>query len=67
VVIPNPNKPDYSTLKAYRPIALLNCLGKSLEKLMATHLGQLAESHNILHVDQIGGTLNGRLSTLRWR
>jgi hypothetical protein len=39
VVIPKPNKPDYSTIKAYYPIALLNCLGKILEKLMAMHLG----------------------------
>jgi hypothetical protein len=36
VVIPKPNKPDYSNPKAYQPIALLNCLGKILEKLMAT-------------------------------
>jgi hypothetical protein len=42
-------------IKAYHPIALLNCLGKTLEKLMAMHLGQLAQSHNILHIDQIGG------------
>jgi hypothetical protein len=28
IVIPKPNKPDYSNPKAYRPIALLNCLGK---------------------------------------
>ncbi|KAF8684346.1 hypothetical protein AX14_004125 [Amanita brunnescens Koide BX004] len=28
VIIPKPNKPDYSIPKAYRPIALLNTLGK---------------------------------------
>jgi hypothetical protein len=55
VVIPKPNKPDYSTPKAYRPIALLNCLGKVLEKLMATRLGTMAEAHDLLHPDQIGG------------
>jgi hypothetical protein len=55
VVIPKPNKPDYSMIKAYHPIALLNCVGKILEKLMAMRLGQLAESHDILHVNQIGG------------
>jgi ribonuclease HI len=55
VVIPKPNKPDYSSVKAYRPIALLNCLGKILEKLMATRLSQMAESHDLLHDDQIGG------------
>jgi hypothetical protein len=36
VIIPKPNEPDYSDPKAYRPIALLNCLRKILEKLMAT-------------------------------
>jgi hypothetical protein len=55
VVIPKPNKPDYSAVKAYRPIALLNCMGKVLEKLMATRLSLMAESHDILHADQIGG------------
>jgi hypothetical protein len=55
VIIPKPNKPDYSAIKAYRPIALLNCLGKVLEKLMAMRLGLLAETYDILHEDQIGG------------
>jgi hypothetical protein len=39
VIIPKPNKPDYSSIKAYCPIALLNCIGKVMEKLMATCLG----------------------------
>jgi hypothetical protein len=55
VVIPKPNKCDYSAVKVYRPIALLNCMGKVLEKLMATRLSVMAESHDILHADQIGG------------
>jgi hypothetical protein len=36
MIIPKPNKPDYSSVKAYHPIALLNCLGKVIEKLMVT-------------------------------
>jgi hypothetical protein len=55
VIIPKPNKPDYTNPKAYRPVALLNCLGKLLEKLMASRLAHLAEAHNLLHEDQIGG------------
>jgi hypothetical protein len=54
VVIPKLNKPDYSTVKAYCPIALLNFMGKVLEKLRATRLSLMAESHDILHGDQIG-------------
>jgi hypothetical protein len=55
VVIPKPNKPDYSNPKAYRPIALLNCLGKVLEKLTASRLSSMAETHDLLHPDQIAG------------
>jgi ribonuclease HI len=55
VIIPKPGKPDYSVPKAYRPIALLNCLGKTLEKLMATRLSYYAEKHGLLHCDQFGG------------
>jgi hypothetical protein len=39
VVIPKPNKPDYSLAKAYRPISLLECTGKLLEKIVANRLG----------------------------
>jgi hypothetical protein len=55
VVIPKPNKPDYSNPKAYRPIALLNCLGKVSEKLIALRLSGTVETHNLLHPDQIRG------------
>jgi hypothetical protein len=34
---------------------LLNCLRKILEKLMATWLGMMAETHDLLHLGQIGG------------
>ena len=42
IVLPKRDKPDYSVPKAYRIIALLNCLGKILEKLFATRLNYLA-------------------------
>ncbi|KAF8660768.1 hypothetical protein AX14_007331 [Amanita brunnescens Koide BX004] len=38
VIIPKPGKPDYSIPKAYRPIALLNTLGKLLTKVLANRL-----------------------------
>ena len=55
VIIPKPRKPDYSIPMAYRPVALLNCLGKTLEKLMANRIAYMAEKYNLLHKDQIGG------------
>ncbi|KAF8657549.1 hypothetical protein AX14_007865 [Amanita brunnescens Koide BX004] len=38
VIIPKPNKPDYTIPKAYRPIALLNTIGKLLTKILANRL-----------------------------
>ncbi|KAL8279736.1 hypothetical protein RQP46_007831 [Phenoliferia psychrophenolica] len=48
-------KPDYSLPNAYRPIALLCCLGKGLEKLVATRLGYLAEFAGLLPPEHFGG------------
>ena len=55
VIIPKPNKPDYTIPKAYRPIALLNTLGKLLTKILANRLQHDAAEHGILHRDQFGG------------
>ena len=55
VIIPKPNKTDYTIPKAYRPIALLNTLGKLLTKILANRLQHDAAEHGILHRDQFGG------------
>jgi ribonuclease HI len=55
VILRKSGKPDYSIPKAYRPISLLNCLGKVSEKIMATRLAYMAERHHLLHRLQIGG------------
>ena len=55
VIIKKAGKPDYRAPKAYRPISLLNCLGKISEKIMATRLAHLAEKYNLLYRLQIGG------------
>ena len=38
VIIPKPNKPSYSAPGVYRPIQLLECLGKLLEKIVVKRL-----------------------------
>lgn len=55
IILPKPNKPDYTIPKAYRVISLLNCLGKVLEKVYATRLAYLANTTDLLHPTQIGG------------
>jgi ribonuclease HI len=55
IILAKPNKEDYTIPKAYRIIALLNCLGKVLEKILATRLSYLANTTNLLHSSQIGG------------
>ena len=55
VILKKPGKPDYSIPKAYRIIALLNCLGKVAERVIAKRLGALAEVTNMIHPTQIGG------------
>jgi hypothetical protein len=54
-ILPKPNKPDYTAVKAYRIVALLNCLGKIAEKLVAQRLADLCEAHHLLHHGQMGG------------
>ena len=55
VIIPKPNKPDYSIPKAYRPIALLNTMGKLLTKILANRLQHDAAQYGLLHREQFGG------------
>jgi hypothetical protein len=50
-------KPDYSLPSAYRPISLLNTLGKLLEVVIARRLSYLAEKHGLLLNSQFGGRL----------
>ncbi|OXV05133.1 hypothetical protein Egran_07099 [Elaphomyces granulatus] len=55
IILPKAKKKDYSSPKSYRVIALLNCLGKVLEKLYATRLSFLANTSSLLHSSQLGG------------
>ena len=55
VVLRKPGKPDYSLPGAYRPISLLNTLGKLLEAVMARRLSFFAEAYGLLPDTQFGG------------
>ncbi|GJE99136.1 hypothetical protein PsYK624_153830 [Phanerochaete sordida] len=57
VVIPKPHKPDYTVPKAYRPIVLLNCLGKLFEKILARQMQALAQAAGVMHPAQFGGMM----------
>lgn len=48
-------KPAYDVAKAYRPIGLLDTIGKLLSALVAADLSYLAEKHGLLPKGQFGG------------
>ena len=52
IIIPKPKKADYSTPKSYRPIALLNTLGKLLTKIIANRMQYDAAAFTLLHEGQ---------------
>ena len=54
VVIPKPNKLSYDNLKVFRPIVLLNTLGKLIEKVIAERLQFIVVSNNFVHLSQLG-------------
>lgn len=49
------DKDDYSEAGAYRPIALLSCLGKVFETILARRITYWAETHKILAQGHMGG------------
>ena len=55
VIIPKPNKEDYSKAKSYQPIALLECPCKLISKIIANRLQSDAIVYNIAHLLQFGG------------
>lgn len=53
VLIEKPNR-DPTTIKGWRPIALLSCLGKGLERLLAKRMAHLAVIHDVIGKQQFG-------------
>ena len=54
IFLPKPKKKNYLIPGAYRPIALLNTLGKLLESINARRLRDLAEENKLLPNTQHG-------------
>ena len=55
VVLRKPGKPSYADPKAYRPIALLNTLGKLFSSIIADDLSHFCETRGVLPNNQFGG------------
>jgi hypothetical protein len=53
-VVPKPGKEDYSLPKCYRLVALLECLGKLLEKVIAKRLSYDITSLSLIPTSQFG-------------
>ena len=54
IVIRKPGKAAYDVPGAWRPIALLNTIGKLVEALTANRLREVAEEHGLLPATQMG-------------
>lgn len=54
VMLPKVNKKDFTDIKSWRPIALLSCLSKGLERLVARRIGRIALLHEIVSPQQAG-------------
>ncbi|KAM0815410.1 putative Reverse transcriptase [Seiridium cardinale] len=55
IVPRKPGKDNYTVPKAYRPIALLNTVGKIMDAIIARRLSYLAETHGLLPDSHMGG------------
>lgn len=55
VVLRKPGKSNYTVPKAYRPIALLNTIGKVMDAIIARRLSYLTETHCVLPETHMGG------------
>ena len=53
IIIPKPNKASHNTPKTFRPIVLLNILGKLIEKVISNKLQFQVLSKNIIHSCQL--------------
>lgn len=52
IILPKSGPRNRTLPKSYRPIALLSCLGKGLERLIARRVSYLCQTHSVLAPDQ---------------
>jgi ribonuclease HI len=57
-VVPKPNKNNYENPAAYRPIQLLECLGKVLDKVIARRIQYEVAAHEVVPLTQFGGRIH---------
>jgi len=55
IVIPKPNKKLYDSLKVFRPIVLLNTVGKLIKKVIGERLQFNMASNKFIHPSQLSG------------
>ncbi|KAJ3560528.1 hypothetical protein NPX13_g9271 [Xylaria arbuscula] len=55
VVLRKPGKDNYTVPKAYRPIALLNTIGKIMDVIIAKRISYMAETYQLLPNTHMGG------------
>ena len=55
IIIPKPNKLSYNTTKAFRPIILLNTMGKLIKKVISHRLQFHLSANGFLDPNQLGG------------
>ena len=54
ILLRKQGKPTYTIAKAYRVISLLSCLGKVVEKVVATWISSFCENNDVFHRGQFG-------------
>jgi len=55
IVIPKPNKLSYDSPKSFRPIVLLNTIGKLIKKVISNRLQFYVILNNFIYQSQLGG------------
>ena len=58
VVIPKPDKADYSLSKAHRPISLLEAMSKLMEKAITKRMQHDIIAHELIPANQFGGCMH---------